>query len=233
MSSIGISLNKTGCLSPVSTLTEDEITGLHESLSEIRDQITVTDLHKLVSGAISEHQRPLDAAFYSMPTRLLSEFEAGIETNEIGRILNEAKRIQASFDAVVILGIGGSYMGARALLQGLRSPYYNELDADKRSGCPKIYFAGNNLDNSALSDLLCHLDSFGDRWCTIVISKSGGTLETAAALRVIVERIRDSAAGIGGRVIPVTGSSGKLQDLADQLGCDCHLYTSPSPRARG
>ena len=220
MSSIGISLNTTGCLSPISTLTDDAITGLHDSLSEIRDQMAVTDLNAMASGEIFEHQRPLDAAFYSMPTRLLSEFEADGDTSEIGRILSVAKRIQASFDAVVVLGIGGSYMGARALLQGLRSPYYNELDAEKRNGCPKIYFAGNNLDNGALSDLLCHLDSFGDRWCTIVISKSGGTLETAAALRVIVERMRDSAAGIGGRVIPITGGSGKLQELADQLGCD-------------
>ena len=75
MSSIGISLNTTGCLSPVSTLTDDEITGLHDSLSEIRDQMAVTDLNAMASGEIFEHQRPLDAAFYSMPTRLLSEFE--------------------------------------------------------------------------------------------------------------------------------------------------------------
>ena len=133
MSSIGISLNTTGCLSPVSTLTDDEITGLHDSLSEIRDQIAVTDLNTMASGEIFEHQRPLDAAFYSMPTRLLSEFEAGGDSSEIGRILDAAKRIQTSFDAVVVLGIGGSYMGARALLQGLRSPYYNELDAEKRN----------------------------------------------------------------------------------------------------
>lgn len=219
MSSIGISLKTTGCLSPVSTLTDDEITGLHDSLSQIRDQIAVTDLKALDSGSTAEHQRPLDAAFYSMPTRLLSEFEAGGDTSEIGRILSEAKRIQASFDAVVILGIGGSYMGARAIMQGLRSPYFNELDSEQRGGCPKIYFAGNNLDNDALSDLLSHLDSFGDRWCTIVISKSGGTLETAAALRIIVEKMRKSDAGIGGRIIPVTGDTGKLQELADQFGC--------------
>jgi len=220
MPSIGISLNTAGSLSPVSTLTDDEIAGLHDSLSEIRDQITVTDLNALTSGNISEHQRPLDAAFYSTPAGLLSDFQSSGDTSEIGRILSEAKRIQNSFDAVVVLGIGGSYMGARALLQGLRSPYYNELGEEHRGGCPKIYFAGNSLDNDALSDLLDHLDSLGDRWCAIVISKSGGTLETAAALRVIIDQMRDSDAGIDGRIIPVTGDSGKLQELADQLGFD-------------
>jgi glucose-6-phosphate isomerase len=86
-----------------------------------------------------------------------------------------------------------------------------------------MYFEGNNVDNDALLDLVRLLESRGDRWGIIVISKSGGTLETAAAFRILLRELRGTlgreAGSIGELVAPVTGNTGKLADLAKALGC--------------
>jgi glucose-6-phosphate isomerase len=86
-----------------------------------------------------------------------------------------------------------------------------------------MYFEGNNVDNDALLDLVRLLESRGDRWGIVVISKSGGTLETAAAFRILLRELRGTlgkqAKQLGDLVVPVTGQSGKLFELASALGC--------------
>jgi glucose-6-phosphate isomerase len=86
-----------------------------------------------------------------------------------------------------------------------------------------LYFEGNNVDNDALLDLVRLLESRGDRWGIVVISKSGGTLETAAAFRILLRELRGTLGGGGGAigdlVVPVTGESGRLFELAKALGC--------------
>src|SRR5438552_16564961 len=101
-------------------------------------------------------------------------------------------------DRVVFLGIGGSYLGARALFEALRSSYHNELPAESRLGVPRIYFEGNNVDNDALQELLDLLQTRcvdpeirEERWGVIVISKSGGTVETAAAFRAFRRELKE------------------------------------------
>ena len=98
-----------------------------------------------------------------------------------------------------------------------------------------MYFEGNNVDNDAAQGLLDLLSDapaarVDDAWAIVVISKSGGTLETAAAFRVFLERLRDhcgsEAALLAERVVPVTGASGKLFDLATALGCP-DIYEVP------
>ena len=81
-------------------------------------------------------------------------------------------------------------MGARALLEACCHAYYNEVEPAMRRGRPRMYFEGNNVDNDALLDLVRLLESRGDRWGIVVISKSGGTLETAAAFRILLRELR-------------------------------------------
>ncbi len=95
-------------------------------------------------------------------------------------------------DRVVVLGIGGSYLGAKALFDALCHTYHNEMPAKLRMGKPRMYFEGNNVDNDALQELFELLentcvdpDITEERWGVVVISKSGGTLETAAAYRAV------------------------------------------------
>ena len=150
-------------------------------------------------------------------------------TSELGRMLKTAYRLGQLVDRVVVLGIGGSYMGARALMDACCQPYFNELNRAQRGGRPRMYFEGNNVDNDATQGLLSLLGdgqaatSVDDRWAIVVISKSGGTLETAVAFRQFLSALRRSCAGddqlLRQLIVPVTGKSGKLFDLATALGC--------------
>mgnify|MGYP000001719722 CR=1 FL=1 len=71
-----------------------------------------------------------------------------------GRILAAARRMNSLMDRLVVLGIGGSYMGARALMEGCCHPYHNELPRPCRRNRPRLYFEGNNVDNDSLAGLL-------------------------------------------------------------------------------
>ncbi len=160
---------------------------------------------------------PLDAGFLDLPDRLMNE-----ERPLLDQIVEAGDRLAKEVDRVLVLGIGGSYMGARALFEACCHPYHNEISRQRRGGRPRIYFEGNNLDNDSLQGLLDLVEG-SDDWGIIVISKSGGTIETAVAFRVFLEALRKSCGGdqekLRRRVIPITGGSGRLRDLADALGC--------------
>ena len=97
---------------------------------------------------------------------------------EFSRIRAAAERIKKSCDILIVLGIGGSYLGARAVIEFVNSPLYNALKKDT----PDIYFSGNNISTTALCELLSLCE--GKDICVNVISKSGTTTETAVAFRV-------------------------------------------------
>lgn len=176
----------------------------------------------LRDGDVPKEKEPLDAGFFEMPARLLAEIREKGEESEVAKIKATANRLAAEVDTVVVLGIGGSYMGARALMEACCHHYYNDVEPTMRRGRPRMYFQGNNVDNDAFLDLVRLLESRGDRWAIVVISKSGGTLETAAALRILLRELRASLGGdikqLGQLVVPVTGTSGKLFELARALG---------------
>lgn len=166
---------------------------------------------------VPEELQPLDAAFFDLPEQMLGDERALTD-----RIIAAGDRLAKEVDRVIVLGIGGSYMGARALFEACCHPYHNEISRQRRGGRPRIYFEGNNLDNDAVQGLLDLVEG-SDDWGIIVISKSGGTLETAVAFRVFFEVLRKSCQGdlekFRRRVIAVTGQSGRLRELAGSLGC--------------
>ncbi|MCA9148013.1 MAG: glucose-6-phosphate isomerase [Planctomycetales bacterium] len=205
---------------------------VHETagiLAGHRDEIFDVDLPAFAAGQSLPGKDPLDTAFVDMPQRLLAEYETQRDGSELGQILATAKRLSDSVDRVAVLGIGGSYMGARALMEACCHPYHNELDRGARGGKPRMYFEGNNVDNDAIQAVLdmlpCPMKSSDpiDRWAVVVISKSGGTLETAAAFRVFADRLSHAVGGdatqIAQLIVPVTGETGKLRNLANALGC--------------
>ena len=103
------------------------------------------------------------------------------DKEEYTRIRAAAKRIQGSCDVFIVIGIGGSYLGSRAVIEFLRSPLYNNLKKDT----PDIYFSGCNISASNLQELLAICE--GKDVCINVISKSGTTTEPAVAFRVFRE----------------------------------------------
>ena len=209
-------------------LTQSDLDQLSLKLEAARDEV-LADLELFSSGGnVPAEKEPLDAAFIDLPERILAEYRDKRGNSELGQILITANRISESADRVVSLGIGGSYMGARALFEACCHPYHNELSRMDRGGRPRIYFDGNNVDNDATRGLLQLLEgadftNVDERWAIVVISKSGGTLETAFSLRTFLSALRsacgDGPLPLGDLVVPVTGESGRLFDLAGALGC--------------
>jgi glucose-6-phosphate isomerase len=204
-------------------------------LTQVRGQVaTERDLRQ-----VPAELQPLDAGFIDLPQQTLDQHRRQGDASPLGRILAQAARLKEQVDRVVLLGIGGSYLGARALFEALCSAYHNELPPEKRLGVPRVYFGGNGADNDALQELLDLLQTTcvdpelrEERWGVVVISKSGGTLETAAAYRVFR---REAAEFYGSRserlkqlFIPVTGKAGKLRDLCKADGyADEDILTIP------
>lgn len=106
------------------------------------------------------------------------------DRDEFLRIEKAAERIKKQCDALVVIGIGGSYLGARAAIETLNHSFYNLLPKNKRN-TPEIYFAGNSISPVYLKHLLDLLE--GKDICINVISKSGTTTESAIGFRVFKE----------------------------------------------
>ena len=214
-----------GVMIPDHGITPEQLADLSFALDEARDEV-LADSQLWLDGVEPPEKAPFDAGFHEMPDRLLAELRNRGEASTVARLRATAERVASEVDRVVSLGIGGSYMGARALLEACCHPYFNQLPRDQRQGRPRITFEGNNVDNDAMRGLIDLLEAdraSGSDWAIVVISKSGGTLETAAAFRILVEKLRDHCGGdaklLARRIIPVTGASGKLADLSDALGC--------------
>ena len=113
-------------------------------------------------------------------------------------------------DVVLVAGIGGSYLGARASLEWLQSPNYNMMNRSS----PEIYFVGNNLSPSHLNDILSICE--GKRVSVIVISKSGTTTETAVTFRVLKEYLKKRyGKSYNKRIVAITDESrGTLKEMA-------------------
>ena len=104
------------------------------------------------------------------------------DREEFARIKAAAQKIQAQSAALVVIGIGGSYLGARGVIEALCSPNYNQ----KQKDTPNIYFAGNTLSTDALTEIA---ELIGEQDFSInVISKSGTTTEPAISFRFFRER---------------------------------------------
>jgi glucose-6-phosphate isomerase len=204
-----------------------DLDALAPQLEAARAEV-LADAELWAAGAkVPEQKEPLDAGFHLLPDRLLAELKEKGAASELARLKATADRLAGDCKSVVVLGIGGSYMGARALLESCCHPYYNEVPADARGNRPRIYFEGNNVDNDAATGLIELLKSRNEPWGVVVISKSGGTLETAAATRIFLRELAASAGDkLSQRFVPVTGTSGKLFDLATALGAP-ELYDVP------
>ena len=112
------------------------------------------------------------------------ELPTNYDKEEFERIKKAAKKIQNDSDALIVIGIGGSYLGARAVIDSLTNSFYNLMDENKRK-MPQIFYAGNNLSPVYMNDLLEYLE---DKDISInVISKSGTTTEPAIAFRIFRE----------------------------------------------
>jgi glucose-6-phosphate isomerase len=148
-----------------------------------------------------------------------------VEESVLDRIVACADRIAESSDMFLSLGIGGSYLGAKALVDAIHSPYYNELSRSKRNNRPKIYFEGNNLDSDSINclfDLLPETNTgkVEDSFSIAVISKSGATIETAVSFRLFQEKAKEFYGEAHNKyIVAITDQEkGKLKFITDKEG---------------
>ena len=140
------------------------------------------------------------------------------DKEEFARIQKAAEKIRNDSEVLLVIGIGGSYLGARAAIEFLRHSFYNMIPKEKR-GTPEIYFVGNSISTRYISHLI---DVIGDRDFSInMISKSGTTTEPAIAFRVFKEMLekkygKEEAAK---RIYATTDKArGALKNLATEEG---------------
>ena len=137
------------------------------------------------------------------------------DKEEYARIKAAAKKIQKSCDVFVVIGIGGSYLGARAVIEFLKSPVYNNLKKDT----PDIYFSGCNISAQSMNELLSICE--GKDVCINVISKSGTTTEPAVAFRVFRELLEKKYGKEGAReriFVTTDKARGTLKKFSDEAG---------------
>lgn len=139
------------------------------------------------------------------------------DKDEFERIKKASEKIKNDSEVLVVIGIGGSYLGARAVIECLTHTFYNSLDKDKRK-TPEIYFAGQNISGRYLKHLI---EIIGDRDFSInVISKSGTTTEPAVAFRFFKELLEKKYGEAAKERIYATTDKerGALKKLADNKG---------------
>ncbi len=140
------------------------------------------------------------------------------DKEEFARIKKAAARIQSDSDVLLVIGIGGSYLGARAAVEFLRHSFYNVVDKSIRK-TPEIYFVGNSISSTYIRHLI---DVIGDRDFSInMISKSGTTTEPAIAFRVFKEMAEKKYGkeGAAKRIYATTDKAkGSLKNLATEEG---------------
>ena len=140
------------------------------------------------------------------------------DKTEYERIKKVAEKIRNNVEVFIVIGIGGSYLGAKSAIEVLKNSFYNQISRNSRKA-PEIYFAGNNISSTYLARLV---ELIKDRDFAInVISKSGTTLEPAIAFRVFRELIENKYGPDGAkeRIIATTDKSkGALKKLSDEQG---------------
>ena len=146
------------------------------------------------------------------------ELPTNYDKKEFARIKKAAKKINKESDILVVIGIGGSYLGARAVIESLTNTFYNMLTEEERK-FPQILYAGNNLSPNYINDLI---DYIGDKDFSVnVISKSGTTTEPGIAFRIFRE-ILENKYGIEearSRIYVTTDKErGALKTLSDNEG---------------
>lgn len=140
------------------------------------------------------------------------------DKEEFARILKAAEKIQKDSEVLLVIGIGGSYLGARAAIEFLRHNFYNSVSKEIRK-TPEIYFVGNSISSTYMSHLM---DVIGDRDFSVnVISKSGTTTEPAIAFRIFKEMLENKygKAEAAKRIYATTDKArGALKTLATEEG---------------
>lgn len=183
--------------------------------NHIKDIVTPQDVDNLASQAVNAmdtlHNKTGAGNDFLGWLTLPTDYDK----EEFSRIKKASEYIKENADILIVIGIGGSYLGARAVIEALTSPNYNSIKKDT----PDIYFIGNSISPSMLTELVTICE--GKDICVNVISKSGTTTEPAIAFRVFRDLIYNkySEEEAAKRIFATTDKAkGTLKELSDSNG---------------
>ena len=194
--------------------------------------------YKKAAGVLSEHEVAYMQEYVNAAHKALCDksgagndflgwvdLPVNYDREEFARIKKAAEKIRSDSDVLVVIGIGGSYLGARAAIEMLAHSFHNSLDGKKR-GAPAIFYAGNSISSTYLADLLEAVE--GKDISVNVISKSGTTTEPAIAFRIFKELLEKKYGkdGARGRIYATTDRArGALKKLADAEGYESFVIS--------
>ncbi|MDU1412368.1 MAG: glucose-6-phosphate isomerase [Clostridium sp.] len=162
--------------------------GLKLNLNNLEGTVTEEQINNLKSMVVAAHETLHSKSGAGSDFLGWVDLPSNYDKEEFNRVKAAASKIQKNSDILIVIGIGGSYLGARAVIEAARGNFFNDLNKGNRK-TPQVYFVGNNISSTYISQLLSIIE--GKDFSINVISKSGTTTEPAIAFRIFKEVIEN------------------------------------------
>lgn len=156
--------------------------GITLDLSKVAPYLAMTEIDYMEDMVKSAHDKLHNGTGAGNDFLGWIDLPVNYDKDEFARIKKSAEKIKSDSEILIVIGIGGSYLGARAAIEMLTNNFHNALDNDKRKA-PKIFYVGNNISSTYMTELLQAID--GKDISLNMISKSGTTTEPAIAFRIL------------------------------------------------
>jgi glucose-6-phosphate isomerase len=156
--------------------------GISLDLSKVAPYLAMTEIDYMEDMVKSAHDKLHNGTGAGNDFLGWIDLPVSYDKDEFARIKKSAEKIKSDSEVLIVIGIGGSYLGARAAIEMLTNNFHNALDNDKRKA-PKIFYVGNNISSTYMTELLQAIE--GKDISLNIISKSGTTTEPAIAFRIL------------------------------------------------
>ena len=207
-------------------VTEADLKSYEEDLKKAHEAMKVMRETGFIRAHLSKDGEPEKVLFSQLPYVEEGHLNSPSSLKHLQELTDHVKD---NVDVVVSMGIGGSYLGDKVLFDVQCGAYWNELPKEERNGFPKVYFSGNNIDPRSTGDLIHHLENESKilqyhekrnlKVLLLVISKSGGTLDTMSNFMVFYDALQKFP-GIDVEVVAVTDPNMENQTLLKKLAIE-------------
>ena len=207
-------------------VTEADLKSYEEDLKKAHEAMKVMRETGFIRAHLSKDGEPEKVLFSQLPYVEEGHLNSPSSLKHLQELTDHVKD---NVDVVVSLGIGGSYLGDKVIFDVQCGAYWNELTKEERNGFPKVYFSGNNIDPRSTGDFIHHLETESKilkyhekrnlKVLLLVISKSGGTLDTMSNFMVIYDALQKYP-GIDVEVVAVTDPNMEKQTLLKKLAIE-------------
>lgn len=197
----------------------DQLKAAHEAMKVMRET-------GFIKAHLSKDGNPEKVYFSKLP--YITEENGKLNLNSptsIQRLHDFTEKIRNNVDAVVSLGIGGSFLGNKVLFDIFCGEFWNTWTVEQRKGLPKVYFSGQNIDPRRTGDIINHLKAMAAnkggnfKVMLICISKSGGTLDTMSNFMVILDALKKDS-NIEVEIVAVTDPNMEKKTLLKQIAVE-------------